>query len=158
MGRAVFPPCCLTRGQTMVEVMKIMVTSFKRSQGHSAPLNAPNPAPGHRQPTPPPRFLDTPRQVSFSLLWGHCSFLLGPGAHRFCLCPIRVCFPVLCKFWRLYGGVDGDLLQEGLCHTQVCCTQSPCPHGSPLLTHISVGDTQTVFFLSLWVLVCTRFV
>ena len=53
---------------------------------------------------------------------------------RFCLCPPRVYFPVLCKFWQLYGGVNGGLLQEGLCHTQVCCTQSPCPCGSPLLT------------------------
>ena len=35
--------------------------------------------------------------------------------------------PVLCKFWQLYGGVNGGLLQEGLCHTQGCCTQSPCP-------------------------------
>ena len=26
----------------------------------------------------------------------------------FCLCPPRVCVPVLCKFWRLYGGVTGD--------------------------------------------------
>ena len=34
--------------------------------------------------------------------------------------------PVLCKFWQLYGGVNGDLLQEGLFHTQVCCTQSHC--------------------------------
>ena len=33
----------------------------------------------------------------------------------------------LCKFWRLYGGIHGDLLQEGLCHTQVCCTQGPAP-------------------------------
>ena len=23
------------------------------------------------------------------------------------------------------GGVNGDLLQKGLCHAQVCCTQSP---------------------------------
>ena len=23
----------------------------------------------------------------------------------FCLCPPRVCFPVLCKFWQLYGGL-----------------------------------------------------
>ena len=45
----------------------------------------------------------------------------------FCLCPPRVYFPVLCKFWQIYGGVNGNLLQEGLCHTQVCCTQSPCP-------------------------------
>ena len=24
---------------------------------------------------------------------------------RFCLCPPRVCFPVLCKFWQLYVGL-----------------------------------------------------
>ena len=57
--------------------------------------------------------------------------------------------PVLCKFWGLYGRVNGDLLQEGLCHTQVCCTQSLCPCGSPLLTHISTGDIQTQFCLSI---------
>ena len=68
---------------------------------------------------------------------------------RFCLCPPRVCFPVLWKFWQLYGGVNGDLLQEGLSHTQVCCTQSPCPCSSPLLTCTSSGDTQTQFCLSL---------
>ena len=68
---------------------------------------------------------------------------------RFCLCPPRVFSPVLCKFWRLYGGVNGDLLQEGLCHTQVCCTQSPCPCSRSLLTHTSTGDTQTQFWLSL---------
>ena len=50
---------------------------------------------------------------------------------------------------QLYGGVNGNLLQEGLCQTQVCCTQSPCPCGSPLLTHTSLGDTQKQFCLSL---------
>ena len=59
----------------------------------------------------------------------------------FCLCPPRVCFPVLCKFWWLYGGVNGNLLQESLCHTQAYCTQIPCPCGSPLLTRsVSVGS------------------
>ena len=57
--------------------------------------------------------------------------------------------PVLCKFWRLYGGVNGDLLQEGLCHTHVYCTQIPCPCSSPLQTCTSTGDTQTQFWLSL---------
>ena len=52
--------------------------------------------------------------------------------------------PVLCKFWWPYGGVNGDLLQEGLCHTQVCCIQSPCPCSRPLLTHTSAGDAQTL--------------
>ena len=62
---------------------------------------------------------------------------------RFCLCPPRAYFPVLGKFWQLCGGVNGDLVQEGLCHTQVCCTQSPWPCGSPLLTHNSAGDSWT---------------
>ena len=60
-----------------------------------------------------------------------------------CALQASVC-PVLCKFWQLCGGVNGDLVQEGLCHTQVCCTQSPCPCGSPQLTHASIGDTQTL--------------
>ena len=30
------------------------------------------------------------------------------------------------------------------CMTQVCCSQSPCPHGRLLLTHASAGDTQTL--------------
>ena len=80
---------------------------------------------------------------------------------EFCLCPPGVYFPVLCKFWLLYGGVDGNLLQEGLCHTQVSCTQSPCPCSRPLLTRASTGDSDTVLAPSLWglwVLVCTRFV
>ena len=57
--------------------------------------------------------------------------------------------PVLCKFWWLSGGINGDLLQEGLCHTQVCCNQSPCPCSRPLLTCSSTGDTQTQFWFSL---------
>ena len=37
----------------MVEVMKIMATSFTRSHAHIAALSAPNPEAGHRQPMPP---------------------------------------------------------------------------------------------------------
>ena len=62
---------------------------------------------------------------------------------RFCLCPPRVYFPVLCKFWQVCGGVNGDLLYEGLCHTEVCCTQSPCPCGRPLLTRTPTANAQT---------------
>ena len=68
---------------------------------------------------------------------------------RFCLCPPRDYFPVLYKFWWLYGGVNGDLLWEGLCYIQVCCTQSRWPCSSPLLTHTSTGNAQTQFYLSL---------
>ena len=130
------------------EVMKIMVTSFKRSHACTATLSAPSPAAGHHRPTPPP---ETPGHSQASLgqsLVG--SLLLSPGpwcTTRFCLCLPRVCFPVLCKFWLLYGGFNGGLPQEGLCHTQVCCTQSPCPCSRPLLTRTSTGDTQTQFCL-----------
>ena len=65
------------------------------------------------------------------------------------MCPLRVCFPVLCKFWQLYGGVDGNILQEGLCHTQVSCTQNLCPCGRPWPTRTSTGNAQTHFCLSL---------
>ena len=68
---------------------------------------------------------------------------------RFYLCPPRIHFPVLCKFWQLCGEVNGDLLQEGLCHTKVCCTQSPCPCSSPLLTATSTRDAETQFCLCL---------
>ena len=29
--------------------------------------------------------------------------------------------------WTIYGGVNGDLLPEGLCHTQIYCTRAPAP-------------------------------
>ena len=92
--------------------------------------------------------LDTYGQVWVSPSWGHCSFLLGPGAYEVCVLQESV-FPVLCKFWGLSGGVNCDLLLEGLYHTQVYCTQCPCPCSSLLLTCASVGDTQTQFCLSL---------
>ena len=90
-----------------------------------------------------PRLLDTHGQVWVSLLWGHCSLFLGPGAQG-SVCSLQECFLSPVMFWRLYGKVNGDLLQEALCHTQVCCTQSPCPCGRPLLTCTSPEDTQTL--------------
>ena len=61
----------------MVEVLKIMGTSFKRSHAGTATLSAPNRAPGHCQPTPP---LEIPGHSWASLgqaLVG--SLLLSPG-------------------------------------------------------------------------------
>ena len=115
--------------------MKITVTSFKKSHACPTALSAPNPAAGHCQPTPQP---ETPGHSGASLgqpLVG--SLLLSPRSwcKQCSVCALQECVsPVLCKFWQLYDGVNGDLLQEGLCHTQVCCTQSPCPRSSPLLT------------------------
>ena len=94
------------------------------------------------------RLQDTRRQ-SGSVSCGVSVPFSGSWCTRFYLCLPRIYFLVICKFWQLYGGVDGYLLQDGLCCTQVCCTQSPCPCGSPLLTRTSTGDAQTQFCLSL---------
>ena len=77
-GRGYVPSLLFTWGLTMVEVMKIMVTSFKRSHACTATLPAPNPAAGHRRPTPLP---ETPGHSLASLgqsLVG--SLLLSPGS------------------------------------------------------------------------------
>ena len=133
----------------MVEVMKIMGASSKGPMYtllHSVPSTL-------QQATVNPclcqRLLNTHGQVWVSLLWGHCSFLLGPGAHKFLFVPSQNLFPQSCVSSGGSMWVNGELLQEGLCHTQVCCTQSPCPFSSPLLTRTSSGDTQTQFCISL---------
>ena len=132
----------------MVEVMKIMATSFKRSHACIAAVSAPDPATGHCGPTPP---LETPGHSRASLgqsLVG--SLLLSPGSWctQGSVCALQESVsPVLCKFWWLYGRVNGDLLQEGLCHTQVCCTQSPCPCDRPLLTRSSAFSKSN---LNIW--------
>ena len=39
------------------------------------------------------RLLDTHQQVWVSLLWGYCSFLLGPGAHKVLFVPSKSLSP-----------------------------------------------------------------
>ena len=132
----------------MVEVMKIMVTSFKRSLAGTATLSAPNTAAGHCRRTPP---LETPGPSWGSpcqSLVGSLLLFLGSWCTQGFVCALQESvFPVLCEFWWFYSGVNGNLLQGALCHTQICCTQSPCSR--PLLTHTSTGETQTQFWLSL---------
>ena len=143
--RGCIPSLLFTWGQTVVEAMKIMMTSFKRYHACTATLSARSPAAGHCQPMPLP---ETPGHSQASLGQSLVeSLLLSPGS--WCtqdfVCALQESVsPVLCKFWWLYGGVNGDLHQEGLCHTQVCCTQSPCPCSRPLLTCAYAGDTQTL--------------
>ena len=117
---------------------------------HTATLSAPYPAAGHHQPTPMP---EAPGHSWASLgqsLVGSLPLAPGSSCTQGILCALQESVsPVLCKFWQLHGEVNGDLLQEGLCHTQVYGTQSSCPCRSLLLTRTSTGDTQTQFCLSL---------
>ena len=38
----------------------------------------------------------------------------------------------------------GSLVRLTCCISQVCCSQNPCSHGRPLLTHATARDTQTL--------------
>ena len=51
------------------------------------------------------RLLDTHGQVWVSLLWGHCSFLLCPGAHKVLFVPFNNLFPQFCvsSGWCMVG-------------------------------------------------------
>ena len=79
----------------MVEVMEIMATSLKRSHALSRSV-----LPTLHQATADPclrqRLLDTHGQVWVSPLWGHCSFLLGPGVHKVLCVPSQSLFPQSC--------------------------------------------------------------
>ena len=92
-GWSCVPSLLFTWGQTMVEVMKRIVTSFKRSRASTAALSAPNPAAGHHQPMPLLGTSGHSRASLVSLLWGHCSFFLGPGAHKVLFVPANNLFP-----------------------------------------------------------------
>ena len=86
----------------MVGIMAAMVTSFKKTYAsmlqllgmlYSVPLTP-------QQATVDPclcwSLLDTHRQVWLFLFWGHCSFLLGPGAHKVLFMPSKHLFPQSC--------------------------------------------------------------
>ena len=59
-------------------MVKLMVTSFKRSHAHTAILSAPNPAAGHHQPTPLPETPGHSQATVGQSLVG--SLLLSPGS------------------------------------------------------------------------------
>ena len=84
----------------MVEVMKIMATSFRRSHAllHAEP---PTLAAGHHFPCLHQGLLDTHRHVWVSLLWGHWSWCTqgSLGALQ------ESASPVLCKFWGSMVGL-----------------------------------------------------
>ena len=96
MGGAVFPPYCLTWDQTMVEVMKIVATSFKRSHAHTVALSVPDPAAGHCWPTPPPETLGHSQASLGQLLMG----LLLPSPGSWCaqhfVCALQGSVPQSC--------------------------------------------------------------
>ena len=147
----------------MVEVIKIIMTSFKRSPASTATLSVLNPAAGHRWPTPRQSLLDTHEQVWVSLLWGHCSFVWGPAAYNVLFVPSKSLFPQYCVS-----------LGSSMVGLMVTSSSSKRAYAIPSLLHsealplrqstgtcTSSWGTQTglsQFPWHLWVLVHTRFI
>ena len=116
---------------------------------------------GHCQPMP---LLETPgysRQVWVSLLWGHCSFLLGPCAHKVLFVPSKSLFPQSC--------VSSGSSMVGLLATPFKRTyaipRSVAPRAhAPVAGHCLPIPSQEILRVlaqslwGLWVLVCTTFV
>ena len=95
MGGFVSPPCCLTWDKTMVEVMKIMVTSFKRSYACTAALSAPDPVAGHCRPMPLPGTLGHSRANLGQSLVGSLLLSLGSWSAQGLFVPSKSLFPQL---------------------------------------------------------------
>ena len=108
--------------------MKIMETFLKRSHACTATLSALNPAAGHHRPMP---LLETPRHSWASLsqsLVG--SLLLSPASwcpQGFASALQESVSPVLCKFWQLYGGVNGELLKRAYAIPRSTASRAPAP-------------------------------
>ena len=79
----------------MVEVMKIMATSFKRSSTHIAALSSPDPAAGHRQPKLTPETPE-PSQASLGQSLVGSRLFLGPGMQKVLFVPPKSVFPQSC--------------------------------------------------------------
>ena len=148
-GWSCVPSLLFTWGHTMMEVRKIMVLSFKRSHACTATLTASNHTADHHWPTPP---LETPGHSQASLdqsLMGSLLLSSGSWCTQGSVCALQQFLSQSCV-WS--GNSMVGLMvtsSKRIYYTQVCCTQSPCPCGSPLLTHTSTGDAQTQFCLSL---------
>ena len=151
MGGDVFPPCCLTWYQTLVEVMKIMVPSFKgpvQALLHSVPPTLQHATANSLLCK---RRLDLHGQVWVSLLWGHISFLLGPSAQKVLFVPSKSLFSQSCV--SSGGSMMGLMMtssKRSYALPKSAAHRAPAPVAGYSRRH---SHTQ-----SLWVLlVCTRF-
>ena len=135
VGWSCVPSLLFTRCQTMVEVMKITVTSFKRSYACTDTLSAPNPAAGHHWPMPLGHF---PGHSKGSLgePLGSLIFLLGPGAHKFLFVPSKSLFPIpALSFGSSVVGLMATSSKRGYATLKSAAPRAPAPaavHGWPI--------------------------
>ena len=154
-GWGCVPSLLFTWGQTMVEVMKIMMASFRRSHACTATLIAPNPCLCQR-------LLDTHGQVRVSLLWGQCSFLLGPGVYKVLFLPSKSVFSQSCvSSGSSMVGLMVTYSKRAYAIPKSAAPKAPVPEAGHCWLILHRRHSNTVLYQSLWalwVLVCTGFV
>ena len=97
-----------------------MATSFKRFHARTVALSAPDPEASHCGHTHLPETPGHSRANLGQSLVGSLLLSSGSWCTQGFVCVLQESVsPVLGKFWWLRGGVNGNLLQEGLRHTQV---------------------------------------
>ena len=108
------------------------------------------------------RLLDAHGQVCVSLLWGHCSFLLGPAGHMVLFVPSNSLFPQSCVS---SGGSMVALMVTSTKRTystpRSAAPRGPAPQQSTADPYLHRRHSNTVLSQSWWclcVLVHTRFV
>ena len=145
----------------MVEVMKIMVTFFKRSHACSAIVHALNPAAGHHQPTPPPETPGHPQASPGQSPVG--SLLLSPGSWctRFC-CAFQESISQSCvSSGSSIVGLMMTSSKRAYTIPRSAAPRAPDPAQSTADLHLRRRHSNRVLCQSLWgpwVLVHTRFV
>ena len=110
------------------------------------------------------RLLDIHRQVWVSLFWGHCSFPLGPGAHKVLFVPSKSLFPQSCV--HSGGSMVGLMVTSSKRAYAIPRSTAPRAPALPLKQstadpyilrrHPNTALSQSLWCL--WVLVLTRFV
>ena len=108
------------------------------------------------------RLLDTQGQVWASLLWGHCSFLLGPDAHKFLFVPSQSLSPQSCvSSVASMVGLMATSSKRAYAIPRSTAPRAPAPEAVHCWLYLLRRHPKTVLSQSvwgLWVLVHTRFV
>ena len=159
-GWSCVPSLLFTWGQTMLEVMKIMVTSLKISHTCTATLSAPNSAAGHDQSTPP---LETPGHSKASLgqsLLG--SLLLFPGSwcRQGSICTLQESISQSCvSSASSVVGLMATSSKRAYAIPKSAAPRAPTPaavHCWPAPPQETLQHSSVSVSVGLWVLVCTR--
>ena len=148
-------------GQNMVEVMKIMATSLRRSHACAATLSPLTLKQATTDPHLHWRLLDTSRPVWISLLLSHYPFLLGPDVHKVLFVPSKSLFPQ--SHVSSGGSIVGSMAtfsKRTYAIPRSAALRAPAPVAGHCWYYLHRRHSNTVLAQYLWcllVLVHTRF-